>query len=98
MDVLANFAAFNDAAADIFSSLYTAFEQELCTVKRTGNENVYQLQKAKYLVELKHRLEKLASSLIEKSESDSVRETLGFGLRERIEFYLREFMQKSERL
>ena len=92
------YSQFNQSANELYHLLYSDFSQKATEFRRKDNENLYQVQKAKYLVRLKQGLEELASRLIGECENNSLKDKLRFGLPARIEIFLREFMQKTEAL
>ena len=89
---------FDNKAKKIFFSLYENFAQSAKQLDRKKDENVFQQQQSKYLNTLKTQLENLAQESLNKNSSLKNINLLNKKLRDEINAYLNEFMQKSRSL
>ena len=89
---------FDNKAKKIFFSLYENFAQSAKQLDRKKDENVFQQQQSKYLNTLKTQLENLAQESLNKNISLKNINLLNKKLRDEINAYLNEFMQKSRSL
>lgn len=89
---------FNTKAQKLFSSVYEKFR--LCTKRldRQKDENVFQLQLAKYLDTLKSELESVASELLGRNKTIRNIDYCNKVLKDNINIYLQEFRQKARLL
>ena len=89
---------FDNKAKKIFFSLYENFAQSAKQLDRQKDDNVFQQQQSKYLNTLKTQLENLAQESLNKNSSLKNINLLNKKLRDEINAYLNEFMQKSRSL
>ena len=89
---------FDNKAKKIFFSLYENFAQSAKQLDRRKDDNVFQQQQSKYLNTLKTQLENLAQESLNKNSSLKNINLLNKKLRDEINAYLNEFMQKSRSL
>ena len=89
---------FNTKASAIFFSHFENFKDTVQQLDRKKDDNVFQLQQAKYLQALKNQLEYLAQSLLNKHSSMRSANLLNKKIRDEIDQYLNEFKQKSRSL
>ena len=89
---------FDNKAKKIFFSLYENFSQSAKQLDRRKDDNVFQQQQSKYLNTLKTQLENLAQESLNKNISLKNINLLNKKLRDEINAYLNEFMQKSRSL
>jgi hypothetical protein len=82
----------------IFFSLYENFAQSAKQLDRRKDDNVFQQQQSKYLNTLKTQLENLAQESLNKNSSLKNINLLNKKLRDEINAYLNEFIQKSRSL
>jgi len=89
---------FDNKAKKIFFSLYENFAQSAKQLDRRKDDNVFQQQQSKYLNTLKTQLENLAQESLNKNSSLKNIKLFNKKLRDEINAYLNEFMQKSRSL
>ena len=89
---------FDNKAKKIFFSLYENFARSAKQLDRKKDENVFQQQQSKYLNTLKTQLENLAQESLNKNSSLKNINLFNKKLRDEINAYLNEFMQKSRSL
>jgi hypothetical protein len=89
---------FDNKAKKIFFSLYENFAQSAKQLDRRKDDNVFQQQQSKYLNTLKTQLENLAQESLNKNSSLKNINLFNKKLRDEINAYLNEFMQKSRSL
>jgi len=89
---------FNTKASPIFLSHYKEFLTTVEKLEREKDDNVFQLQQAKYVQTLKNQLEYLAQSILNKHQSMRGVNLLNKKITEEITQYLNEFRQKSRSL
>ena len=89
---------FDNKAKKIFFSLYENFAQSAKQLDRRKDDNVFQQQQSKYLNTLKTQLENLAQESLNKNSSLKNINLLNKKLRDEINAYLNEFIQKSRSL
>jgi hypothetical protein len=89
---------FDNKAKKIFFSLYENFAQSAKQLDRRKDDNVFQQQQSKYMNTLKTQLENLAQEPLNKNSSLKNINLLNKKLRNEINAYLNEFMQKSRSL
>ena len=89
---------FDNKAKKIFFSLYENFAESAKQLDRKKDDNVFQQQQSKYLNTLKNQLENLAQESLNKNNSLKNINLLNKKLRDEINAYLNEFMQKSRSL
>ena len=95
-NVIASYAEFHHEANKIFFTAYDEFLLTSVKLEKAGNENAFQLHRAQYAATVKQRMERCADNVIARSESASLKDNLRFGLPSKIEFYIREFLRKTE--
>jgi hypothetical protein len=86
---------FDSKASTLFFSLYEKFKDAVKHLDRRKDENVFQLQQAKYLNELKSQLDHLAKGLLNKYNSMKSVSQLNKKFTDEINQYQNEFRQKS---
>jgi hypothetical protein len=89
---------FNTKSSTIFFSHYEKFKATVEKLDRKKDDNVFQLQQAKYLQTLKSQLEYLAQDLLNKYGSMRSANLLNKKFTDEINQYLNEFRQKSRSL
>src|SRR6187401_397679 len=89
---------FDNKAKKIFFSLYENFAQSAKQLDRRKDDNVFQQQQSKYLNTLKTQLENLAQESLNKNNSLKNINLFNKKLRDEINAYLNEFIQKSRSL
>ena len=89
---------FDNKAKKIFFSLYENFAESAKQLDRRKDDNGFQQQQSKYLNTLKTQLENLAQESLNKNNSLKNINLLNKKLRDEINAYLNEFMQKSRSL
>jgi hypothetical protein len=92
------YSEYNQEATRVFFRLFNEFRNEADTMGREGDENVFQLIRAKYSATLKHQLEQIAGLLITKCDSFESQGRLRISFAEKIKYFAREFIRKSETL
>lgn len=91
-------AEFNEESTRIFFSLFTEFATESGKLKRGRDENVFQLLRAKYSRVLQQRLDQGAENQIQKCKNPELQKHLRIGFSDKINYFLREFLRKSNHL
>lgn len=86
---------FNRIANDMLQATYRGFQNNVSKIIRRGNENVYQMTRAKYAQDLNQVLTRVASDLIEQCDHKEERLQLQSMLTERIHYFTEEFMRIS---
>jgi len=89
---------FDANAVKIFFSIYEKFETAVKQLNRRRDENVFQQIQGKYVFTLKNQLENLAKEILDKHHQLTLIQHLSRILADSINFYLKEFVQKSESL
>jgi hypothetical protein len=89
---------FNTKASNIFFSHYENFKKTVKGLDRKKDDNVFQLQQAKYLATFKNELERLAHGLLGQYHTLRSANLLNKKLTDEINQYLSEFRQKSRSL
>jgi hypothetical protein len=89
---------FNTKASAIFFSHFESFKDTVQKLDRKKDDNVFQLQQAKYMQTLKNQLDYLAQALLNKYNSMRSANLLNRKLKDEIDQYLNEFRQKSRSL
>lgn len=86
---------FNKIANDMLQSNYRSFQNNVSKIIRRGDENVYQMTRAKYVKTLREVLMREANDLIEQCDHTEERLRLQSILAERIHYFTEEFMRIS---
>jgi len=94
-DIRIMYAEFNAEANRHFFSIFNEFSNAANSIERDGYENLFQLTRAKYSTQLKHKLEKSADTMINKCELAETMGRLRINFTEAINYYLKEFTRKS---
>lgn len=84
---------FNNRARAILLHLQEEFGQVIKPLDRQWDENVFQLQKARYYNRLQQQLRIVENEMVNDSRDGSTRIFLQQALNELVEYYLREFRQ-----
>jgi hypothetical protein len=95
-DLRIAYAEYNQEASRIFFGLFNEFRNEADDLERDGDENVFQLLRAKYTAVLKQRLERSANLLIAGCNAAEAQGRLRISVTEKIKYFLKEFTRKSE--
>lgn len=86
---------FESNAIKIFFSIYERFEIAVKQLNRRRDENVFQQIQGKYVFTLKNQLENLAKEILNKHHHLTLIHHLSRILTDSVNFYLKEFIQKS---
>jgi plasmid maintenance system killer protein len=89
------YAVFHDEANKVFFSLLHEFQRQIDLIDRIRNENVFQMQKGKYLSILKKSLEQIALQIINRYKEVEYPDRLRMKLTEGISYYMKEFSRQS---
>lgn len=85
---------FDAKASHIYKDIYDQFLMSVNHTDRNANENIYQMQGAKYLSLLTSHLSQLASQLLERNQTHPLQSRLHSLLTEKISYYTQEFRHK----
>jgi menaquinone-dependent protoporphyrinogen IX oxidase len=88
---------FNNSAAKIYSILFKQFLKSIHNFNRSEEENVFNMQVAKFADSLKYQLEEQVKKILETADTE-IYDQLQLALSARISFYLREFQIKCRAL
>ena len=88
---------FNAWAQKLFIDTFEKFRLSVMKLDRRKDENVFQLQAHKYADDMKVNLENIANDLLSKNKSLRNSECNKI-LKENINFYVSEFIQKTKLL
>ena len=86
---------FTRKAQKLFTFTFENFRDSIKGLNRRKDENVFQLQVAKFLATLKKQLESIAQDLISKNQHWKNIDKYNKVLKDNIDLYLNEFRQKS---
>lgn len=92
-DVESVVVEFDHHAVKIYSELFDQFVKTVTSISRKKDENVFKLQSAKFLEELRHRLQQEAEKSSEKY-SGALYPELNSRLSTKVGFYLQMFREK----
>lgn len=95
-DIRLTYREFNEQATRQFFSLFNEFSSAAETMDRHSDQNVFQLLRGKYLAMLKQKLDIAANLIMSKSEKPETKGRLRINFSERITYFQREFIRKSE--
>ena len=84
---------FNNVAASIFASFFEQFSNSARKLDRGTDENVFQMQIAKYVSMIRSRLEQQAQKYFTNYSGTKLKE-LQSAISARIAYYLQEFRSK----
>jgi hypothetical protein len=88
---------FNNSAAKIYSILFKQFSKSIHNFNRSEEENVFNMQVAKFVDNLKYQLEEQVKKILETADTE-IYDQSQLALSARISFYLREFQIKCRAL
>jgi len=88
---------FNNTAAKIYSILFRQFSKSIRGLNRNEEENVFNMQAAKFADSLKYQLEEQVKKVLEVSDAE-IHDQLQSACSARIHFYLQEFQIKCKAL
>jgi hypothetical protein len=88
--------SFNDHASKIYADLFDQFCKAAGSLNRKRDDNVFNMQVAKYSQELKNRLDELAKKKLE--NIPQLHDKLLVALSGAIQFYLHEFSLRCNAL
>ena len=89
------YAVFHEEANKMYFSLLHEFKRNIDLIDRNRNENVFQLQKGKYISMLKKNLEGIAMQIINQYKEVEFPDRIRRELTEGINYYIKEFSRKS---
>jgi hypothetical protein len=88
---------FNNSAAKNYSILFRQFSKSIRNLNRMEEENVFNMQAAKFADNLKFQLEQQVKIILETADTE-IYDQLQLALSARINFYLNEFQIKCKAL
>jgi len=86
---------FNNSAAKIYSILFRQFSKSIRNLNRMEEENVFNMQAAKFTDNLKFQLEQQVKKILDTADAE-IYDQLQLALSTRINFYLTEFQIKCK--